>query len=52
MDGMNKEYHMKEGSISKLTMYLGVMIKEHKLPNNPSKTVWSMTSEKYLKEAI
>ncbi len=45
-------YHMKEDSVMKPTMYLGVMVKEYHLLDNPVKTVWSMSAEKYIKEAI
>jgi hypothetical protein len=48
MDGISQEYWMKDGSVSKPSMYLGAMIKEHRLPDNLSKTVWSMSAEKYL----
>jgi hypothetical protein len=43
---------MKEGSVAKPNMYLGAQVKEHRLPNNPGKLVWSMSAEKYIKEAI
>jgi hypothetical protein len=33
-------------------MYLGAQIKEHRLPDNPGKLMWSMSAEKYLKEAL
>jgi hypothetical protein len=43
---------MKEDSIMKPIMYLGAVVKEYRLPDNPAKTVWSMSAEKYIKEAI
>jgi hypothetical protein len=43
---------MKEGSIAKPSIYLGAQVKEHRLPENPAKIVWSLSAEKYLKEAI
>jgi hypothetical protein len=43
---------MKEDSVMKPTMYLGAVVKEYCLPDNPGKTVWSMSAEKYIKEAI
>jgi hypothetical protein len=45
-------YRMKEGSIMKPTTYLGAVVKEFRLPDNPSKPVWSMSAEKKIKEAI
>ncbi len=47
-----KPYHLEEGSVDNPTMYLGAIIKEHYLPDNPSKRVWSMSAEQYLKEAV
>lgn len=32
--------------------YLGAQIRKHILPENPTKSVWTMSAEKYLKEAI
>jgi hypothetical protein len=52
MQGIGKAYRLKEGSVERPTAYLGAQIKEHRLPDNPSKCLWSMTAEKYLKEAI
>jgi hypothetical protein len=52
MKGISQIYRMKEGSIAKPTMYLGAQVKEHKLPDNVGKSVWSMSAEKYIKEAI
>jgi hypothetical protein len=52
MQGIGKAYCFKEGSVERPTAYLGAQIKEHRLPDNPSKCLWSMSTEKYLKEAI
>jgi len=50
MLGVGKAYRLKEGSIERPTTYLGALIREHCMPDNLSKTVWSLSAEKYLKE--
>ncbi len=45
-------YRLKDNSVAKPSVYLGVQIKEHRLPDNPSQVMWSMSAEKYLKEAL
>jgi len=45
-------YRLKENSVAKPTTYLGAVIKEHKLPDVPNKSVWSISADKYVKEAI
>jgi hypothetical protein len=45
-------YRLKENSVAKPSVYLGAQIREHRLPDNPSKLMWSMSAEKYLKEAL
>jgi hypothetical protein len=52
MLGVGKAYRLKEGSIERPTTYLGALIREHCMPDNLSKTVWSLSAEKYLKEAV
>jgi hypothetical protein len=52
MKGISEIYRMKDSSVTKPTVYLGAQIKEHRLPDNPAKIVWSMSAEKYIKEAI
>ncbi len=52
MNIIAKSYHLKEGSVEKPTIYLGAIIKEHYLPDNPSKHVWSISAERYLKEGV
>ena len=52
MKSISNIYRMKEDSIMKPIMYLGAVVKEYRLPDNPAKTVWSMSAEKYIKEAI
>ncbi len=45
-------YRLKEHSVAKPSVYLEAQIKEHRLPENPSKIMWSMSAERYLKEAL
>jgi len=45
-------YRFKENSVAKSTTYLGAIINEHKLPDVPNISIWSMSAEKYVKEAI
>jgi hypothetical protein len=52
MDVLAKTYHLKEGSVGEPHTYLGAQIKKHTLQDNPSKQVWAMSAEKYIKEAI
>ncbi len=49
---LEKFYRLKEGSVEKPTKYLGAQILEHHLPENPGKWLWSMSADKYLKEAL
>jgi hypothetical protein len=37
MNIIAKSYHLKDGSVDKSTIYLRAIIKEHYLPENPSK---------------
>ncbi len=52
MTTLAKSYRLKDNSVAKLTVYLGAQIKEHRLPDNPNQIMWSMSAEKYLKEAL
>jgi hypothetical protein len=52
MDVLAKTYRLKEGSAGEPQTYLGAQIKKHTLQDNPSKQVWAMSAEKYIKEAI
>lgn len=45
-------YRLKDNSVAKPTTYLGAVIKEHKIPDEPNKIVWSMSADKYVKETI
>jgi hypothetical protein len=47
-----QSYRLKDNSITKPIVYLGAQIKEDRLPDNPDKVMWSMSAEKYLKEAL
>jgi hypothetical protein len=52
MTTLAKFYRLKENSVAKPSTYLGANIREHRLPDNPNKVMWSMSAEKYLKEAL
>jgi hypothetical protein len=52
MDVLAKTYCLKEGSVGEPQTYLGAQIKKHTLQDNPSKQVWAMSAEKYIKEAF
>jgi hypothetical protein len=52
MNTLAKFYRLKENSVAKPSMYLGAQIKQHRLPDQPNKIMWSMSAEKYLKEAV
>jgi hypothetical protein len=43
---------MKEGSIAVPDLYLGAQIKQFRSPDRPNEVSWSMSAERYLKEAI
>jgi hypothetical protein len=45
-------YRLKENSVAKPTTYLGVIVKEHKVPDEPNKIIWSISADNYVKEAI
>lgn len=49
---LDQHYILKESSIGKPTQYLGAQIGEYRLPDQPEKVRWSISSEKYVKEAI
>jgi hypothetical protein len=52
MNTISKFYRLKEGSVAPPTQYLGAQIKQHRFQDNPSRWCWSMSSAKYVKEAI
>jgi hypothetical protein len=49
---LSQSYHLKDGSVSWPKNNLGVEIKEFQDPKCPAMSMWSMSAEKYLKEAI
>ena len=53
MDGTNKHYTLKAGSVKKPDIYLGSQILEFKIPNSddPDKTRWAFSSKDYVKNA-
>lgn len=52
LNSLDQHYVLKPGSIGKPTQYLGAQIGEFRIPDEPEKIRWSMSSEKYVKEAI
>ncbi len=52
LNQLNQHYLLKEGSVGKPTTYLGAKVGEYRLPDDPSRPRWYMSSETYLKEAI
>jgi hypothetical protein len=52
IQGLGRCYRMKEGSVVKPELYLGAQIKEFCVPSQPSSPCWSISAEKFLKEAI
>jgi hypothetical protein len=52
IQGIGECYRMIEGSIVKPELYLGAQIKESRVPNQSSSPCWSISAEKFLKEAI
>jgi hypothetical protein len=49
---LSESYRFKNDSVSKPMSYLGAKIKAFRDPNCPSVEMWSMSANKYLKEAI
>lgn len=47
-----KRYRLKEGSVGPPTYYFGAQIRKHTLSENPSRQIWTLSTEKYVKEAI
>lgn len=47
-----KSYRLKNDNISEPSMYLGAQMRKHTLPEHPTKQMWSMSAERYVKEAI
>lgn len=52
VESLHQHYHLKEDSVGKPKTYLGAEIKEFKDTHNPGINMWSMSADKYLKEAI
>jgi Reverse transcriptase (RNA-dependent DNA polymerase) len=49
---LDQHYVLKPGSIGPPKQYLGAQVGEIRLPEEPEKVRWSLSSEKYAKEAI
>ncbi len=54
MDHLATKYTLKEGSVGPPTEYLGAQISSFKVPDayGSEKTCWSMSSDKYVKQAV
>jgi hypothetical protein len=52
MNTLAQFYRLKEGSVGRPTQYLGAQIKEYHFTHDPLQTSWSISADKYLKEAI
>jgi hypothetical protein len=49
---LDQHYLLKKDSIGVLKTYLGTEIGDYRLPDDPGKTRWSMSSSKYVKDAM
>jgi len=49
---IGQSYRLKENSVSQPKTYLGAEIKQFRDPNQPAVEMWSMSADKYLKEAL
>jgi hypothetical protein len=49
---IGQAYRLKENSVSEPRTYLGAEIKPFRDPNHPQIEMWSMSADKYLKEAL
>ncbi len=52
LNQLDQHYLLKRGSIGRPTSYLGAKVGEYRLPQDPTKIRWYMSSEAYLKEAV
>ena len=52
MDKLDQHFLLKKGSVGPPTTYLGATISTYRLPDDPTKDRWSISSDKYVKEAI
>ncbi len=52
MHTISDNYRLKDGSIQKPTIYLGAQIKEFHHPDNPSQSMWSLSADQYIKDAL
>jgi hypothetical protein len=49
---ISQQYRLKEGSLEKPKTYLGAEIKEFRHPDNPQHSMWSMSADQYVKDAL
>lgn len=45
-------YWLENDSIQKPKMYLGAKIKEYRHPQDPTRVMWSMSADQYIKDAL
>jgi len=52
MKTISQQYHLKEGSLERPKIYLGAEIKQFRHPDNPQHSMWSMSADQYVKDAL
>jgi hypothetical protein len=52
MNTISDSYRLKNDSIQKPTTYLGAQIKEFRHPENPMTSMWSISADQYIKDAL
>jgi hypothetical protein len=52
MQALQQEYRLKDNAIESPTRYLGADIGKYRFDDEPDKTRWTMSSDRYVKEAI
>jgi hypothetical protein len=52
MKTISQQYRLKEGSLEKQKAYFGAEIKEFRHPDNPQNSMWSMSADQYVKDAL
>jgi len=52
METIGKSYRFKDGSVGPPKTYLGAEIKEFRQPYDPTSSMWSMSADKYVQDAL
>ena len=52
MNTIGDSYCLKNDSVQKPTTYLGAQIKEFRHPENPMTSMWSISADQYIKDAL